>query len=745
MSLKFYRLVTIHRKGSFIKIYARSNDGEKEKIIIPFRPYFYVPANRNSETEYKDLFGNPVKIIYARDPSEVPDLRKFYDKHYEADIPYTRRFLIDTGVKSYFVVKDQTISPIEPNNEIPLRVWFLDIEVFPGETLPSPDNPVQPITAITIYDSFLEKYYTLVMGKQKELKKEGNWLKATFDREFDLLIFFSRLLLKLDPDIITGWNIYFDVDYLKARFNEMKIPLDLSRCEIFDLLAGYKSLYRRPHYSLKDVARYENISDLKKYSMRELRSLSPDDLAKYNYLDVRTIVDLDKKLSLVDYYVSLKETAGVAHIEDYSASKLLDTILLRIAKKLKIVLPSKPSNGGREPYEGGLVLQPKMGIYENVADIDINRCYPSIIRAFNISPETLTTKPTDNDIQVDGKIGFKRYPRGILSTMVDILWSERDKLERVLKTLQPGTEEYHRIKQKRNAVKGILNAVYGFTGYVKSRIFDVRLAKTITKLAREILTFLINYYKTNGLEVIYADTDGCFIKVPLESAKDWVTKSEMALNTYLKEKYNVTSTFSLKVEKYAKAIFFSGVKKRYAAHIIWENDQPCDYIDITGFEAIRRDTPEFLQKVLKTLLEMVLKRKSREEIISYLKKSLEEYKTRPIEEICMSKAITKPFDQYKVLPPHVRGAVLANLHLGTNLRPGDRVKMLWVKHVKGVPNTDVICFEDPSDLPGEIEIDWDRMFETSLKNKVETILEPYGITWRDLKFTIQQKALDKWL
>ncbi|MEM4534992.1 MAG: DNA-directed DNA polymerase [Desulfurococcaceae archaeon] len=714
----------------------------KEEISVPFKPYFYVPGRG----EHRDLFGNQVRVIYANDPADIPNMRRFYERHYEADVPYTRRFLIDKRIKNYFEWDGFTVRPAEPESPIPLRVWFLDSEMYPGERLPSAENPEQPVTAITFYDSFLGQFISLVVGREERVEKGENLHRAYLSSEQDLLFLFSRLVIKLDPDVITGWNIDFDVDYLKARCRTLNIPLDFSRCEVFDMLSGYKALYRRPHYALEDVVRYEKIGELKKVSMKRLREMSPDELARYNLADVEAIVNLDRKLNLVDYYIALKETAGMAHLRDLSASKLLDTILLRIAKDMNVVLPSKTDEERGEPYEGGLVLQPSPGLHEGVADIDINRCYPSIIRAFNISPETITTNPSSDDI-VLGDIGFKRNPRGILSTMVDIIWSERDKLERILRNLQPGTEEYKRIERKRDAVKGLLNAVYGFTGYAKSRIYDVRLAKTVTKLAREILLFLINYYKTNGYPVLYADTDACFVKVPLEEAEELVVRSEAALNLYLREKYNLPSScnvITLKMEKYAKAIYFTGVKKRYAMHVVWENGKACDYVDVTGFESERRDTPEYLQNVIKTILEMVLKREQRDKILSYLRESLEEFKRQPLDKIAISKAITKPFGEYKVKPPHVRGALLANIYLNANIVPGDRVKMLWVKRVKGIPKTDVICYEDGESLP-ELEIDWDKMFETTLKNKIETILAPYNVAWRDIQAGDRQGALDKWL
>lgn len=741
------RLITIHRTGSDIILYYRTKNGKK-KITIPFTPYFYVPGKGESQ----DLFGNPVKKITVNDPSDVPHVRRLYDKHYEADVPYTRRFLIDMNIKSYFQIKQHSkieLYPIEnPTEQIPMKIWYLDIEVHPGDSLPSPENPTQEITSITVYDKSIKKYFTLCLNDNRSITKKDDWNLAFFSSEEELLYYFSRMLIRADPDIITGWNVYFDINYLTARMKKLNIPLDLSSCEIFDLLTAYKILYKRPSYSLQDVMRYENCGNLKKYSTKDLRELKPDVLAEYNFNDVKAIVTLDNLLDIINYFLTLKEVAGVSHLEDaFLTSVLLDTLLLRLTRQRKVILPSKPEGEDHEPYEGALVIQPKPGIHENVAVIDINRCYPSIIRAFNISPETITNKPKEEDIIIDQNIGFKRTPRGILSTLVDIIWNERDKMEKILSTMQPGTESYEQIARKRDALKGLLNAIYGFTGYVKSRIYDVRLAKTVVRLAKEVLQFLINYYNNLGYDVIYADTDGCFVKMPFEISQKVLTESENALNAFLIEKYKLQTNrpITIKIDKYACTAFFTDVKKRYALWVINERNKPCDYIDITGFESVRRDTPIYLQGVIKKLLEMVLKRKTREEIIEFLKMSLEEFKIQPLDHVAISKAITKPFDQYDVKPPHVRGAIIANLYLNANLRPSDRVKMLWVKNIKGIPKTDVICYDNEDILPKEIEIDWERMFETTIKNKIETILAHYNVTWDDIQNKPKQGDLEKWL
>ena len=55
----------------------------------------------------------------------------------------------------------------------------------------------------------------------------------------------------------------------------------------------------------------------------------------------------------------------------------------------KCVLPSKPKNIIKQPYLGAFVKEPVAGLYKWIADIDFSSLYPSIVKTFKLSAETL--------------------------------------------------------------------------------------------------------------------------------------------------------------------------------------------------------------------------------------------------------------------------------------------------------------------------------------------------------------------
>ena len=75
---------------------------------------------------------------------------------------------------------------------------------------------------------------------------------------------------------------------------------------------------------------------------------------------------------------------------------------------------------------------------------------------------------------------------------------------------------------------------------------------------------------------------------------------------------------------------------------------------------------------------------------------------------------------------------MSNMYLGTNFKQGDKVKMVYVKRVEGIPqSTDVICFADKP--PSGIVIDWNKMFQKTVIDKIEDILKIIGVEWHGTK------------
>jgi DNA polymerase I len=712
------KLVKITKEGNKIRLYLRTRNGKVKVYVDDFYPYFYVP---DPNGQYMAVDGTKVRKIYVNDPSDVPELRERYKVHYEADIPYVRRFLIDTGVKSYVDVPSLTTSwknvrPAEPAELIPLRIWFIDIEVK-ANTLPNPQNPEFPIHAITVYDTYLNKYITLAVANESKVINDDKWIRVLYENEMKMLNSFAELTNKLDSDILVAWNVEFDYTYIINRYIKLGLKPPFDGADIFDLLTGYKELYKRKSYRLKSVAFEEGLITEEEAKASYDPNMPLEQLLEYNKRDVEIMVKLDERYKLIDFYLALKEFVGLPSLMDISSSVLIDTELLRLARERGVVLPSR-REAENEGYEGAVVFEPPAGIYENVAVFDMTTYYPSIIISFNISPDTISP---DGEIKY-GNVAFKRTP-GLLPELCKRFLALRKLIETEMTKYDPNSPKYHELKTKRDAVKYLVNAIYGYTAFEKSRIFDIRLASTITAIGREGLIKTKELASAKGYNVLYGDTDSVMIQVPFDKAQELIEYLNEEIRKYFKEKYGVSNVqIGLKFEVYADKVMFFGVKKRYVAHIVWEKGKQVDYFKYVGIEAVRSDEPKFAQEFQKGLVELVLRGATKEQVMEYINKAREELKVRPLIDIALNEGIQKPLDKYKNRPPHIRAALYSNMYLGTNFKHGDRIYWLWVKGVKGYPPTDVVAFDVDTKLP-ELIIDWDKMEEVNIWQKAEPILE----------------------
>lgn len=718
------RLVTVRKKGSNIYLLLRTEHGKFQLKVTDFKPYFYVPSTNGM---YVGIDGERLDKVYVDDPSTVPQERTRYVKHYEADVPYTRRFLIDTGVRrcvdvNGFEVSYRDVKPVHCN--IPLRFWYIDIEVL-SNVLPSPSNPDKPVVAFTVYDSYKAKYVTLVVSKNVDsVSVDGNWLKVYCPSERRLFEVLANLIKVQEPDVVIGWNVRFDVDYLEARSKAIGVPISFQNAEVFDLLSAFREMHKRSSYKLKSIARDEGI--LVEGVPEEFSpSMDLETLARYNWADVYYMVKLDERYKVTEFYIELKETVGLAHIDDaLTPTVLIDTELLRLAKEKGVVLPSKPERYVETNYEGAIVFNPPKGVYEGVAVFDMATYYPSIIISFNISPDTFDQKgriryPTTGVSFTDEKVG-------LVPELCKRFLNTRKRLDEELEKLTPGSPEYVSTKLRRDAVKYLVNAIYGYFAFENSRVFNVKLAETVTAIGREGLLKAKEIIESMGYKVLYGDTDSIMVQVPFEKVEEVVQKLNHELSKYFKEKYSLNECqIRLKSELYADRVLFFGVKKRYAMHVVYEKGRKCDYIKVVGLEAVRTDQSRFSKEFQKKLVEMVLRGSPPNEVLDFVKKSAEEMRNRPLIDIALVKGIDKPLHQYKTKPPHVRAAIWSNIHLGTSFKQGDRVYFLWTKG----PGTDVVGFDEEtvSKLNG-VQVDWKKMEELNIWSKAEPILDALSIT-----------------
>ena len=368
---------------------------------------------------FESIRGDRLLKITGQTPRDVGQLRDRFD-HYEADILFPNRLLIDRDIRSGVRVptrRDNEDGPIDVHHaelepvamDVAPRVCTFDIEV--DDRRGFPEDGEEPIVCLTSHDSYDDEYivwlYTAPDGIEGPADLPGydpisGDLDAdvrAFEREEALLSSFVDYIRATDPDVLTGWNFTdFDAPYLLDRIEAVATPENglaidpLSRVNevwrsdwqgpnvkgrvVFDLLYAYKrtQFTELDSYRLDAVGETELDVGKERYpgDIGDLWEDDPERLLEYNLRDVELCVELDRKQEIVPFWQEVASFVGCKLEDATTPGDAVDMYILHEVHG-DLVLPSKGTVDA-EDYEGGAVFDPITGVKENVSVLDL-KCF----------------------------------------------------------------------------------------------------------------------------------------------------------------------------------------------------------------------------------------------------------------------------------------------------------------------------------------------------------------------------------
>jgi len=412
-----------------IHIVERVN-GERVYREYPANYIFYYDDPRG---KYRTVYGTPVSRFSSRTNKEFQK---------ELRINSNKR-LWESDINPVFRCLEENYSGVTSPK---LHTAFFDIEVDfdPVKGFSRPEDPFNPITAISIYMDWLDKMVTLVIPP-----KSYSWATAQeicnqydncflFEREEDLLSTFLDLID--DADILSGWNSEgFDIPYMTMRITRVLSKDDTRRFCLwgqlpkqrtferfgaeqltFDLIGrvhmDYMQLYRkytyeeRHSYSLDAIGEYELDERKTQYegTLDQLYNKDFPEFIKYNRQDTMLVAKLDKKLRFLDLANELAHDNTVLLPTTMGAVAVTEQAIINEAHQRGMVVPNRKNRDdqGDTQAAGAYVAFPKRGMHDWIGAIDINSLYPSAIRALNMAQESIVgqLRPIMTDRYIQDKM-----------------------------------------------------------------------------------------------------------------------------------------------------------------------------------------------------------------------------------------------------------------------------------------------------------------------------------------------------
>jgi uracil-DNA glycosylase family 4 len=753
------KIVEIDRTDEFSSVAIFNSNKKIFRVLFEYYNYCWIKCSED-ECEKYSIDGNPCKKLFYRE-KQAP----WYDT-YERDIHSDYRFIID--YYDYF----------EPVKKEELNYLTYDIE-----TNKSVDVVNTPGEIISIVYLMNNKYEFLFLDNKQnnfEFFKEKEDIKI-FKTEKEMLEYFMNIFRNCN--IITGFNINgFDNIYLinrakklglninnfspiKRIFNRIKEEKDRmnpNKFKIHGLSIVDSMLYARDKYfiySLDKPSQY-NLDYLGKFlklgtkvhddrGPYTLWLEDPQKLYEYNIQDVKLCRQIENKIGMMNYLLSFKKLISTFNIQwSLYNSKIIDFFMLCNFSK-DCCFPNKKDNQN-EILEGAYVKEPIPGIYDNVAVADFEALYPNIIRQFNISYETISEnlKESSNLIKIKNNDDFYNLyidnkKEGIMPKIVNKLIFMKNDISKQIKTSNDST-----LTVKYNAIKAVINGIYGVSKYKWFRMYNINCARLITYLARTLIKKVEEIVdKKENFISIYGDTDSVFIynKIAIsynEAKKDFeqlIEEINREISTFIREEFKIENKYiKLDFETLFKRVLMTKAKKKYYGNGYYIKGKEFQELKEygRGVDIVKKDTPLILRPLLKQLLLDIVNRKTDDDIRNSIQRIKKEIYNLEYQDLLITKQISREIEDYKTIPQYVRAMKYSNSKFGTSFnRANYKGGLLYVIH----PETDVIMLENEMKLPERYLVDYEKYFKLFVENKVSLFMDEFKI------FFDKNKSLNDWL
>lgn len=637
-----------------------------------------------------------------------------------------------------------------------IRRAAIDIEVFSSVAtrIPDPEEAKEQIIAVSIVDSDGNKRI-LILKRQgmseanSELARELNI--EFFEDEKEIIAELFKVLLDY-PVILTFNGDDFDLRYIYHRainlgFAREDIPIIIGTRSVL-LKYGvhidlYKFFFNRSIQTYAFSQRYVDmtLSGISKSLLgtgkielsKPVSELSYSELAEYCLRDSEITLQLTTfDDELVMRLIVLLARITKLSIEDLTregVSSWIKSIMYYEHRRLNYLIPRTEDilkvKGEAataaiikgKKYKGAIVVNPKPGVHFDVAVLDFASLYPSIIKVYNLSYETILCPHSEcRSNKIPGLSHWVCTLNKGLSSL--IIGSLRDMRVRWYKkrakdkSLPQSVRNLYDVIQL--TLKVLLNASYGVMGAEAFDLYCPPVAEAVTAIGRHAITKTVEKAESLGIEVVYGDTDSIFLKSPTQKQiAELVSWSEKELG------------MELEIDKFYRYSVFSNLKKNYLGVY------PDGSVDVKGLTGKKRHMPEFLKRAFMEMTQTLGEVNSPKdfeaarlkigEIVRtcYIKLKKREY---PLSDLALNIMISKSPGRYdKTTPQHVKAAKLL-AKVGIEIKPGDIISFVKTTNDLGVK---------PVQLANVKEVDVEKYMEY-LKSTFGQVLDAVGIDFDEI-------------
>ena len=625
---------------------------------------------------------------------------------------------------------DALVAVVEPEFREPMLEWArllqcpvpelrrvaVDIEVYTAvaNRMPNPDEASDPIIAVSFVSSDGLKRVILLneTGEEVDLPEIDGAEVAFYVDERELVEEVFRVLDEY-PVVLTFNGDNFDLRYLKNRaqnlaFHKDEDPITLGRRFAYLRNGLHIDLYRFfmnnaiRIYAFGNKYRENNLNEVsfaitgrRKIDVGNITELTFEELARYCLNDAEITYgltsfndDLAMKLMVIIGRISKQTMEDLTRM---GVSRWVLALMEWEHRQRGWLIPNTDdilrAKGGAateavikgKKYHGAIVQDPKPGVHFGVTVLDFASLYPSVIRHWNLSYETLLCNhPECRENLVPGTPHWAcTKKRGMTSLIIGSLRDLRVmRYKPLAKDPRLTQEERTFYDVVQSALKVFLNASYGVFGAESFPLYCLPLAESTAAVGRYAMTEAVKAAEGLGIEVLYGDTDSVFLAHPtqeqIEALVEW-TDRELGID--------------FDVDKVYRYAIFSKRKKNYLGVY------PDSSVDIKGLTGKKRHIPPLLKDAFSRMTVILGDVESPEEmegakreIHGLVESVVHRLRERDfdLDEVAFRVMLGRRLSAYETNPQHVKAAKMLR-EQGIELDIGDVIRyVITTRDVKPV-------------------------------------------------------------
>jgi len=436
----------------------------------------------------------------------------------------------------------------------------------------------------------------------------------------------------------------------------------------------------------------------------------------------------------------LYELARICRLPLHSASrasigKCMSSLQFYNAMRNNILIPWKPTLAEHPKSlgdlliadRGGLIFEPIMGAHEKVAELDFVSLYPTIMFKKNISAETVICNCCSHSkLRVPELLNYHicEKRRGIVPLSLEILLKKRAHYkDKRNSTTDPELKKIYDARQ--TALKWVLVTSFGYLGFNNAKFGRIDAHIAVCAFDRQILLQTVRIAESQGFKILHAIVDSI-----------WVQKKNVVNNDYksLKTEIENKTGFPISFEGIYKWIVFVPSKSNTILPVsnryfgVFEDGT----VKMREIEARKHDTAEFFSNVQQGILNIMSEANSIKEVRDLMPKvrkffqmhlELLRYKKVPINDLVLTKRISKDVDEYKNRNTVELDALLQLKHAGKSLKSGQILKYVLTDYYRKNSRKRSV----PVELINSKTVYDTKRYSELLVETCNSVTEPFGL------------------